>query len=65
MSVVRFAGCGGTYQIQRTEQTVLLMSPGYPVNYDNKLRCNYTITGPPEHYLAIRFNPDSYALEGK
>ncbi|PVD35988.1 hypothetical protein C0Q70_02958 [Pomacea canaliculata] len=51
--------CGGIFN----SPTGVITSPGYPRNYRNNLRCNYTIYGDTDHYIILTFNP-AFNLEG-
>ena len=43
--------CGGTFNSEAGE----LVSPGYPVSYDNNLNCVYLITAPNQDYIVATF----------
>ncbi|CAG0888619.1 unnamed protein product [Darwinula stevensoni] len=51
--------CGGTY----TEVQGIITSPSFPDNYGNNLDCLYNITGTPDSYIVLSFNPDGFSLE--
>jgi hypothetical protein len=54
-------GCGGVL----TNRQGILLSPRFPNNYENNLRCNYTINMDPQHFIILSFDPDNFELEGK
>ena len=56
-----FLGCGGII----TDSSGYLLSPGYPNQYSNNLRCNYTLKMDPQHYIVLEFDPQNFEIEGK
>lgn len=45
--------CGGVYTVSEKKRT--LASPGYPNRYPSDLKCNYTLVGPTDQFISVRF----------
>ena len=43
----------------------ILLSPGFPNVYGHNLRCNYTLSMEPQHYIILEFDQLNFNIEGK
>lgn len=60
--IIRFflTECGGTFEADEG----IIVSPHYPKNYDNRLRCGYLIgNGDPQNFIILKFS--SFDIEGQ
>ncbi|XP_050388454.1 uncharacterized protein LOC126807724 [Patella vulgata] len=55
-------GCGKIIDLDHSNPSVTITSPGYPENYPDKTECNWLIKGP-EH-LTIKIDFDEFEVEG-
>ena len=59
-SIYLFIGCGGVI----TTAPGILLTPGFPNVYAHNLRCNYTLSMDPQHYIILEFDPLNFNMEG-
>ncbi|XP_013388746.1 cubilin-like [Lingula anatina] len=54
------SGCGALF----TQDTGIILSPGFPGNYENNLTCNYTIMVDPQKFVLLTFDEENFNIEG-